>query len=496
MSSSKSSLILYPHQLYPAEHLPQADTVLLVEEPLLFGVDQEYRQRIHKQKLIFMRATMRRYVEEVLWPAGYKVDYIELDVFMQTRDLLEKVRKFDRVSMFDPSNEILATRILQARRELGEDAPTIEFMTSPNFYLSEQEVRQYFTQRHKHPFEEFYQWQRERFNILLTEDYKPVGGSWLLKQSAKKPTEPAPGFGVFGANKWVDEATEYVNKHFPDNPGSTDFIWPTSHQEAAQWLNSFLSDRLDSYGQYAGYIDSDAIWLYHGALSTSLNAGLLDPEQVINAALDRHAKKPVPLESLELLIRNILGWREFTRGVALVGGGSLRTSNPLKAQRRLTNAWYDGTTGLPPFDTVVKKLLAKGYVSHAERQLVIGTLMTVCDIRPSDVYQWCNELFIDAHDWALLPYVYGLSQFADNSSLDGGPYVVPSKAIIDSSNYSKGEWCNVWDGLYWRFIESHKTILKKNSRMRSAVQRLERLDPDQKRIVSYRAEDFLRTYTQ
>lgn len=491
----KSALILYPHQLFPAQELPQADIVILVEEPLLFGVDQQQRMRLHKQKLIMMRASMRRYTEEVLWPAGLKVEYVELDVFMQTRDLLDKVRKFDRTFMFDPTNETIATRLLQARREMGEGAPAIEFLPSPNFYLKEQEVRQYFAERHKHSFDEFYQWQRERFNVLI-EDFKPVGGAWMLKANPAKPEGQLPSFAAFGDNKWVQEAMEFVQKHFPDNPGTPDCIWPTSHDEASKWLHDFVLHRLDGFGTADGRIDSDAPWLYHSALSSSLNLGLLSPRQVVDAALQRHARQPVPLESLELFIRQVLGRREFTRGVALVGGHGLRDANPLKATRRLTSDWYNGTTGLPPFDNVVKKLKTRGYAHHSERLFIVGTLMTLCEINPKDIYQWFSELFIDAHDWALVPHVYSLNQFADNSSLDGGPFICTSKSLMDMSNYGRGEWANVWDGLYWRFIENHKAVLSKNPRMRSVVQRLSRLDADQKRIISYRAEDFLNKFTQ
>lgn len=492
----KSTLILYPHQLFPVQELPQVDSVVLVEDPLLFGVDQEFRQRSHKQKLILLRASMRRYAEEVLWPAGLKVDYIELDVFMQTRDLLDRVRKFDSVYMFDPTNEVLATRLLQARREMGDGAPSIEFLASPNFYLKEQEVRQYFGQRHKHLFDEFYQWQRERFNVLI-DDFKPIGGSWMLEsKQSQHDDEALPSFAAFGDNKWVQEATEFVQKHFPDNPGNTDFIWPTSHTEAASWLHDFMEHRIDGFAAHNDIINSQAAWLYHSALSTSLNIGLLSPGQVVKAALSRHANRPVPLESLELFIRQVLGHREFVRGVSLVGGKSLRDANPLKAARRLTPGWYGGTTGIPPFDDLVKKLMARGYAHNTERLHIAGTLMTICEIVPGDMYQWFSELFIDTQDWVLIPHIYGLSQFADDSSLEGGPFICTSKAIIDKSDYTRGEWTNVWDGLYWRFVEKHRTVLSKNPHMRSVVSRFDRLDADQKRILSYRAEDFLNKFTQ
>jgi len=491
----KSVLILYPHQLFPLKELPQVDAVILVEEPLLFGVDQENRMRLHKQKIILQRASMRRYAEEILWPAGLKVDYVELDVFMQTKDLLERARKYDRTVMFDPVNETLTLRLLQARREMGEDAPAIEFLPSPNFYLKEQEVRQYFAERHKHPFDEFYQWQRERFNILITDEYKPVGGAWMLTTKPAKLDEHTPGMVAFGSNKWVEESIVYVNEHFPENPGSTDFIWPTSHGEAAKWLDDFIQHRLDNYATYNDLINRETSWLYHSGLAVSLNNGLLSPQQVVEAALKRHQRQPVPLESLELFIRQILGYREFTRGISLVGGSNLRQANPLKSTRHLKPEWYSGNTGLPPFDDVVKKILAKGYASHAERSLIAGTLMTICEIAPTDVHQWFYELFVDAHDWALTPHVYALNQFADNTTLEGGPFICTSKTLLDISNYERGEWCNVWDGLYWRFIEKHRVILKKNAKMRSVVQRLDGLDADRKRIISYRAEDFLNTHT-
>lgn len=491
----KTALILYPHQLFMPEQLPKVDMVFLVEEPLFYGVDQENRQKPHKQKLIMLRASMRRYAEELLWPAGIKVEYVELDVFMQTKDLLAKVRKFDQTYMFDPTNEILAIRLLQARREMADEAPALEFLPSPHFYLKEQEVRQYFAERHTHPFAEFYQWQRERFNILI-EDYKPVGGAWMLEAKQTKPSAQLPSFAAYGDNKWVSEATEFVQKHFPDNPGSVDCIWPTSHAEAAQWLQDFIEHRLEAFAAHSDQFDSHAPWLYHSALSSCLNLGLLSPKQAVEAALSHHTKSPVNLDSLELFVRQILGHREFVRGISLVGGSSLQSSNPLKATRRLTNDWYTGAIGIPAFDDMVQKLLARGYAHHTERQYIAGTLMTLCEINPKDIHQWFSELFIDAHDWALAPHVYALSQFADNSTLEGGPYICTSKAIMDMSDYERGEWANIWDGLYWRFVEKHRSLLTKNQRMRSVVQRLDRLDPDQKRIISYRAEDFLNKFTQ
>ncbi|CAN5644682.1 cryptochrome/photolyase family protein [soil metagenome] len=498
MSTSKSALILYPNQLYALEHLPKVGTVILVEEPLYFGFDQEYPLRLHKQKLILHRASMRRYTEEVLWPAGYEVDYVELDVFMSTGDVLDRTKKFGHVYIFEPTDEILAKRLLKVRRE-RDDLPTLEFLPTPNFYLKDNDVRQYFNERHQHLFADFYQWQRERFNILIGDDYKPLGGKWSLKsEKAQKLPEgqDPPGFTVFGSNKHVADAVVYINEHFPDNPGSTDFIWPTNHTEAKEWLNDFIENRLPHYGTYEAAIGSKAPWLYHSALAGSLNVGLLSPQEVVEAALKRHERAPINIEDLESFICKVLGWREFTRGLYLVKEAQLRASNTTHNQRRLTNAWYEGTTGLPPFDDMVKKLWTHAYVHNTERSIIAGNLMMLCEIHPEDMYRWHSELFIDAYDWVLTPEIYALTNFAGDMPWVAQSRLSSSHTLLQVSNYERGQWADTWDGLFWRFVEKHKTLLNKQPHMRVMVQRLGRLDPDRKRIIGYRAEDFLNNFTR
>jgi deoxyribodipyrimidine photolyase-related protein len=333
----KSALILYPHQLFPLEQIPGVDAVLLVEDPLFFGIDRQQPVKLHKQKLILHRASMRRYVEEVLWPAGLEVEYVELDGLMTSEDIFDRAKKFDQLYVFDTIDDVLTKRLLEARRA-NNSISSFEFLSSPNFYLKNQEIQSYFDEDNKHSFEDFYQWQRERFNVLIGEDYKPVGGAWTLEQKPQKleVDTQLPSFAVYGSNKFVEEAVGYVEKHFPENPGTTDFIWPTNHQEAQLWLDSFIEHRLENYAKFQIAIDNKAMWLYHSAISVSLQVGLLSPKQVIDRALNAHTKKPIPLESLEAFIRGVLGWREFIRARYLIDGRSMRSSNELKTQRRLT----------------------------------------------------------------------------------------------------------------------------------------------------------------
>lgn len=492
----KSVLLLYPHQLYSVRDLPKVETIVVVEDPLYFGMDQEYPLKLHKQKLILHRASMRRYVEEVLWPAGYKTEYIDMDVFMDTGDALDRVGKAEQLFVIDPTDDVLTKRLLRARRERAE-LPNMTFLSSPNFYLKEQEIRQYFGERHKHLFAEFYQWQRERFNVLIGADYKPVGGKWAVGTEHNQRLAAdvvLPSFAVFGDNKYVAEAVAWVQEHFPDNPGSDEFIWPTNHQEALIWLSDFVENRLDDFALYQNTIDARSPWLYHSLLASSLNIGLLQPQEVVEAAIRRHEKRPIPLESLESFIRQVLGWREFTRGQYLHQSATVRTQNMFTHHRKLTNAWYDGTTGLPPLDDMIKKLRLHAYAHPQEKRLIASNLMLLCEIQPDHMYRWFSELTIDAYDWLMVPNVYDMNLFAGGSSESALP-LHSSNDILEVSNYERGDWSDTWDGLFWRFVEKHQAVLGKDPHMRTLLQRLERLDPDHKRIIHYRAEDFLNQHT-
>lgn len=499
--SSNSVLLLYPHQLYAAEYLPKdVDQVFLVEDPLIFGTDKQYQLFIHKQKLVLHRATMRRYVEDVLWPAGYQVEYIEFHHLNETGDIVNRLTHADRVDFFDPTDDILERRLKESLKKLGNQ-PVINEIETPNFYLSREEAKAFFQNKAKSSFTDFYRWQRERFNVLINpKTYKPEGGKLSFENESRKrlpKNHKLPSFQVYGSNKYVDEAKKYVNKHFNDNLGSIDnFPWPTNHQEAVAWLDAFLEHRLDDFGVYEDALDGDAPWLYHSALSPILNIGLLSPMEIVDLALERHAKKEVPIASLESFVRQILGWREYTRAIYVDRHVALRTKNVFGHERRLTNDWYYATTGVKPVDDVIKKSLDRGYAHQAERSMVLGNFMFLCEIYPGDVYRWFMEMYIDAYDWVVVPNVYGLSQYSDGSNLAGTSYASSSNYVLNMSHYERGEWADVWDGLYWGFVDKHQESLKKNANMRIAVLQLKRIKEEKRRIISYRASDFLKDKTQ
>jgi len=497
---SKNAHLIYPHQLFAANLLPQGIThVFVIEDPLFFGTDVQYPVMFHKQKLMLHRASMRRYIEEVLWPAGYDVEYIEYKDIVDSGDVLQRLKGYDSVSVFDVVDDVLSRRLLAASTTIPE-VPQLQVLDTPNFYLKRSEVASYFAGTKTPSFSAFYQWQRERWNILIGDNYKPVGNKWIIEPETHKrlpKDHQLPTFEVYGSNKYVEEARHYVDKNFADNPGNSDaFCWATNQQEAADWLESFVNGRLDEYGTFKDALDGHAPWVYHSALSPALNIGLLTPQQVVAAALDRHQKKPVELVSLESFIRGVLGWREYMRGVYVTKGVTLRTSNPYEHKRQLTQDWYVGTTGLPPVDDAIKKVYERAYLHHSERLMVIGNAMFISQIDPKEVYTWHMEMCIDAYDWTVVPNVFAISQYVDGGTISTKPNISSSTYLLQMSWYQKDVWCDVWDGLYWNFIYEHKDMLVKNPHTKPIVQQLRRLNEDRMRIIGYRASDFLNAKTK
>lgn len=195
----------------------------------------------------------------------------------------------------------------------------------------------------------------------------------------------------------------------------------------------------------------------------------------MNAALD-YADR-VPLNSLEGFIRQVIGWREYMRGVYRLTGRQQRCRNFWGHTHPMPRALYQGTTGIDPVDTVIRRVLRHAYCHHIERLMVLGNFMLLCEIHPDAVYRWFMELFIDAYDWVMVPNVYGMSQFADGGLSTTKPYISGSNYILKMSNFRKGAWCAVWDALYWRFIDLHRDFFAMNPRMSVMVKQCDRLGP-------------------
>ena len=206
-----------------------------------------------------------------------------------------------------------------------------------------------------------------------------------------------------------------------------------------------------------------------------LNVGLITPKEVIANCLIYAKENNIPINSTEGFVRQIIGWREFIRGVYEVKGSEERTTNFWNFNRKIPASFYDGTTGIAPIDQTIKKVLQTGYCHHIERLMILGNFMLLCEFDPDEVYRWFMELFIDAYDWVMVTNIYGMSQFADGGTMASKPYISGSNYIKKMSNYKKGEWQNIWDGLFWRFMHTHREFFLSNPRLGMLVRMFDKM---------------------
>lgn len=468
--------VILPHQLF-ARHpaLKRDRPVYLVEDPWFFW-DPHRQLTLHRQKLSFHRATLQAY-RRFLLDSGYEVRYLEFCPGAPKAFLCQRLQAdgIDAAVLCDPVDLELKRRLSQ---QAEAAAVRLEVLPTPGFLTSEAELWEYFQGQGKWRQTSFYLWQRRRLQLLLR-DGKPLGGRWTfdtlnrrrLPRGLTIPPLPGPD-----NEPWADEAREYVTRLFPEHPGAAGPLpYPVTHAAARHWLKDFLSQRLPYFGDYQDAISTQEPYLFHSLLSPLLNVGLLTPQEVLTAALDYAREEPVPLNSLEGFLRQLVGWREYVRGVYLVAGDRQRQANFWGHTQPLPPAFYTGTTGLPPVDTVIRRLLTTAYAHHIERLMILGNIMLLLELDPAAVYRWFMEMFIDAYDWVMVPNIFGMSQFADGGLMMTKPYLSSSRYLLKMSDYPAGPWCEVWDGLYWGFLAKHRHYFATQPRLRPLVSVAERL---------------------
>ncbi|WP_442889638.1 cryptochrome/photolyase family protein [Congregicoccus parvus] len=462
--------LVYPHQLFerhPA--LARGRGVLLLEDPLFFGTDRRWPLRVHKSRLVLHRASMRAWLFARL-AEGVDVKLVDLPraEAVDSTSLLESVveKRIRVLHVADPVDDVLGRRLRRFAEARGirlEVHPTPNFLSPPDFL--EREIG-----RKKRPFmAAFYQAQRTRMRLLLEPDGTPTGGRWSFDSDNRKRFPAghlAPSAPRTPHDADTIDAIRWVEARFPDNPGdAATFAYPVSHDAAEAWLEQFLEERFADFGAYEDAISREHRVLFHGVLTPMLNVGLLDPSHVVARAVEHARAHRVPLNSLEGFVRQIVGWREFVRGVYVHRGVEMRRGNFWGFERRMPRSFYEAHTGIPPVDEAIRRVLDHGWCHHIERLMVLGAFMLLCRIRPDDVYTWFMELFVDAYDWVMVPNVYGMSQFADGGIFATKPYLCGSNYILKMSDHAKGPWCEVWDALFWSFIGDHLGYFSGNHRL-------------------------------
>ncbi|NND33417.1 MAG: cryptochrome/photolyase family protein [Saprospiraceae bacterium] len=485
--------IIFPHQLFENSPLPlERNIIFLVEEFLFF---RQYN--FHKQKISFHRASMRAYAE-YLRSGNLHVEYIEAhDACSDIRSLILNLqsRGIQTVHYIDPTDDWLGSRIKSATKKANINCREY---TSPLFVNNREDLKAYFSSDTSNYYQaNFYKSQRKKSNLLIDAKGHPTGGKWSFDEANRKKyprDKETPRVSFPSSNHWHQEAVAYVEDKFNSNLGSisSDPMYPVDFDQSKKWLQQFFAQRFGEFGSYEDAIVADEHILHHSVLSPLLNTGLLLPGEVIEMAVTAASEYNVPLNSLEGFVRQILGWREFVRGVYQYHGRFERTRNFWNFDRKLPDSFYTGTTGIEPVDQTIKKVLATGYCHHIERLMILGNFMLLCEIDPNDVYRWFMELFIDAYDWVMVPNVYGMSQYADGGLLATKPYISGSNYLMKMSNYKKGEWQEVWDGLFWHFIDKQRSFFTGNARMRMMVSIYDKMSAQKQKSHLKAAKEFLR----
>lgn len=490
----KTAKIIFPHQLFKENPLFEtAGNYFLVEEFLFF---RQYP--FHQQKIAFHRATMKFY-ENFLQEKSITVEYIEsLDERAEVRKLLEHLHQnsFEAIEIIHPEDDWLMRRIQHTCNSLKLE---LIIHDSPMFLNTAAELQPFFSPSKKKFFQtEFYKQQRLSRMILLDKKGGPEGGQWTYDTENRKkyPKGKAVPQVVYPVqNAFQKEAQAYVKKHFSDHLGQIDnsCTYPVTFKESEAWLRQFLEKRFAEFGDYEDAIVHQELLLNHSLLTPMLNVGLLTPHQILEEALDHGKKHSIPLNSLEGFVRQILGWREFIRGVYVAKGREERTRNFWGFNKKIPQSFYDGTTGILPVDETIRKVIETGYCHHIERLMVLGNFMLLCEFDPDEIYRWFMELFIDAYDWVMVPNVYGMSQFADGGLMSTKPYLSGSNYLIKMSDYPKGEWQETWDALFWRFMDVHRDFFLKNPRLGMLIRTFDKWDAEKKTAVHEKAEKFLKS---
>ena len=462
--------------------------------------------KYHKHKILFFLSAMRKYAEE-LKKEGFEVHYEKIDDKELKSDIKNKKyedslidfiksKKIQHLHVFEIEDKFFETRILKIAEK---NKIKLSVHTSPMFFTTRERFKSYISPT-KRPFmKTFYEAQRKYLKILIEDGDKPVGGQWSFDEENRKPLSKnytEIKLPVYKLDAVDQQVANIIEKRFADHPGSTKNFWlPTDRKAAQLWFESFLKERFKDFGTYEDALSDQIDIINHSVLTPYLNTGLLTPDDIIKATLIYAKKNKISMGSTEGFIRQIIGWREFIRGIYQNYSEKQDTTNFWNHQKKLTPAWYTGDTGIKPLDDVIKKTVKLGYAHHIERLMVVGSLMLLLEIHPQEAHKWFMEMFIDSSDWVMGPNVYGMAIFSDGGVFATKPYFCGSNYYKKMGPYKTGDWQPGVDGLYWSFIENHKTFFLKNPRLSMMARTVEKMDEAKKKTIFSAAKELKKRLT-
>jgi deoxyribodipyrimidine photolyase-related protein len=449
-------------------------------------VDQEATHVwCHKKRIAFFFSAMRHFRNELL-DKGITVHYHELAP-QRSKDRgpdFASILKKD-VKRLRPEKLLVVLpgdyRVKQNLEAAAEDSGlALEIRPDRHFYSTPEEFADFARGRKSLVLETFYRHMRKEHNVLIDGD-GPIGGKWNLDDQNREPfRSDGPGH-IAGPHSFrPDEITravcDFVEQRFADHPGSLDdFDLPVTHAQATTMLRDFVKRSLPLFGRYEDAMWTDEPFVYHSRLSAPLNVKLLDPRACVEKAVEAYEKGDAPINSVEGFVRQIIGWREFIRGVYWLYMPDYAEKNYLKHQADVPHFFWDGETDMECVRQSMKHVLQHGYAHHIHRLMVLGNLALLLGVHPHSFHEWHMAMYVDAVDWVSLPNALGMSQHADGGIVGTKPYVSTGNYIHRMSNFCRGckyeyrratgaEACP-FTTLYWDFLDRHYKQFKSNRRM-------------------------------
>lgn len=437
-----ASLYIFPNQLFNIDELTpllsDVTTVVLWEHPSFFK-----KYKFNQKKLLLHRASMRYYFDNVLKRINnVKCTYIEFH---------ERHTPTANRIFFDPINRIANFKKRSQMRE------------SPNFLLHRSDYVTFMKQhdffKHKRMIftTHFYKFCKERLEYLRDTPSLDKENRNILPSNLTIP--PLPNTSSSETEQYIQEATNYVNRHFKSNYGTTDeFSYPIRREDALDWLDDFFQNRLRNFGTYQDAIHTDQDYMFHSVLSSSINIGLIQPKEIVERL--RNVEN-ISMNNIEGFFRQLC-WREYQRLCYIHFYKQLNKSNYYNLYKKLTKKWYTGDVGVRPVDICIKKAFSNAYLHHIERLMVMGNFMVLSGIIPSQAHKWFMEFAIDSYEWVMLQNVYDMVFFGGGGLTSNKPYISSSSYVVKMSNYKESEeWTTTWKAMYKAFILKHKDKLHK-----------------------------------
>ena len=462
--------------------------------------------RHHKQKIALVLSAMRHYAQG-LEDEGFRVDYVRLDNQDNTGSFSGELKRAasrhgaDRIVVTEPGEWRVLELMQSWEKDLGVP---VEIKQDTRFLASRSEFEQWARGRKSLRMEFFYREMRRKTGWLMDGD-QPKGGRWNYDAENRKSLPRGlalPERARFEPDGMTREVMDLVAAEFSSHFGELDtFEWPVTRQEALDALAHFIGDCLPGFGDYQDAMKSGADFLFHSLVSPCLNLGLLEAREVCEAVLAAHDEGHAPLAATEGFLRQVLGWREFVRGLYWMHMPDYGESNFLEAERPLPGFYWSAETPMNCLAQTVDATRRNAYAHHIQRLMVTGNFALLAGIDPAEVEEWYLAVYADAYEWVELPNTHGMALFADGGLMASKPYAASGAYINRMSDYCagcefdpkkrSGEGACPFNFLYWYFLIRNEGRLRSNPRMGLSYRNLDRLDDDQRGQISRQAASFL-----